>query len=151
MLFTKDMKELLELFAHYQVRYALVGGFAVNYYGYVRATQDIDLLIYPSHENATKVMDSLKAFGFGDADIPRAYLEEAGSAIHLGVEPNRIDILTHLLGVSNEQIFDNLCQVDMEGVMVNIISYSDLLKVKGCSERLKDQADAEELKKTNEG
>ena len=147
MLFSKDMQELIELFERHHVEYALVGGYAVNYYGYMRTTQDIDLLIYPTRENAKKIMMCLKEFGFGEADIPIEYFERTGSAIHLGVEPNRIDLLTHLLGVSNERIFDNMKKVSIEGVSVNIISLEDLLAAKRSSKRLKDQADAEELEK----
>jgi predicted nucleotidyltransferase len=141
------MKELITLFEHHEVAYALVGGFAVNYYGYVRMTQDIDLLIYPSKENATKIKKCLEAFGFGQADIPFEYLERSGSAIHLGVEPNRIDLLTHLRGISNDHIFKNIKKVSIDGTFVNIIALNDLLTAKRNSERLKDQADAEELEK----
>jgi len=56
MLFTADMKELLGLFQTHRVEYVLVGGFAVNYYGYVRTTQDIDFLVFPSPENAERIM-----------------------------------------------------------------------------------------------
>ena len=145
MLFTKDMRDLLGLFNKHNVKYAIVGGFAVNYYGYVRTTQDIDFLVYPSPENAERVMATLKEFGFGEADIPREYFERAGSAIHLGVEPNRIDLLTHLKGISSEQLLENAKKVILEDVPVNIISLRDLLEVKRSSKRLKDQADAEEL------
>lgn len=96
MFFSKDMKELLSLFEAHDVGYVLVGGFAVNFYGYIRMTQDIDILLFPSKENAAKVNKSLEEFGFGDAGIPQEYFEKEGSAIHLGVEPNRIDLLTRL-------------------------------------------------------
>ena len=148
MFFSNDMKDLIELFDKYSVSYVLTGGFAVNYYGYVRATQDIDFLILPSKENALKVMKALADFGFGKAGIPKVYFEEPGSAIHLGVEPNRIDLLTHLPGISNEQIFSNIQHIKIEDIPVNIISYSDLIQAKKKSKRLRDQADAEELEKS---
>ena len=147
MLFSKDMKELIELFERFHVEYALVGGFAVNYYGYVRTTQDIDLLINPSQKNAERIVGALAVFGFGNAEIPQDYFERAGSAIHLGVEPNRIDILTHLVSVSNEQIFSHIKKVSVEGILIPIISRDDLIEVKRKSERFKDKADAEELEK----
>ena len=53
----------------------LVGGHAVNYYGYIRTTQDMDLLIYPSHPNALRIMAALDEFGFGGAGIPQACFE----------------------------------------------------------------------------
>ncbi len=54
MLFTDDMKDLLELFIRHKVEYLLTGGFAVNFYGYVRTTQDIAILLFPSKENSRK-------------------------------------------------------------------------------------------------
>lgn len=147
MLFSKDMKDLLEIFEKIGVQYVLVGGYAVNYHGYIRTTQDIDLLVYPSSENAQKVMASLTEFGFGEAGIPRIYFEKAGSAVHLGVEPNRIDLLTNLKGVTNDQIFTNMTRVEFEDILVNIISFHDLIESKRCSDRPRDRADAEELER----
>ena len=147
MLFTQDMKDLIEIFENHEVKYALVGGFAVNYYGYSRLTQDIDLLIFPSKENAKNTIKALTEFGFGKAGIPIEYFEQPGSAIHLGVEPNRIDLLTHLVGVDNKVIFSNVQRVMLENIKINIIAYTDLIKAKRSSKRLRDQADAEELEK----
>lgn len=141
------MRDLLRFFESHSVRYVIVGGFAVNYYGYVRTTQDIDLLVYPSPKNARNVMAALADFGFGGAGIPREYFEREGSAIHLGVEPNRIDILTHLEGIENGVIFANMQRLEYEGMAVNIIALPDLLAAKRSSARLKDRADVEELEK----
>ena len=101
MLFSTDMKDLISLFHKHDIAYVLVGGFAVNYYGYPRMTQDIDFLLYPSKQNAENVMNALREFGFGNAGIPQELFEKTGAAVHLGAEPNRIDLLTHLTGVSN--------------------------------------------------
>ncbi len=119
MFFSNDMKELLLLFERNQVKYVLVGGFAVNYYGYVRMTQDIDVLLYPSKENAANVMISLDAFGFGNTGIPEELFEKEGSAIHLGVEPNRIDLLTRLKSPANDRIFTNALRVIIDGIGID--------------------------------
>jgi len=144
-----DMKELLSLFRHQGVRYVVVGGHAVNYYGYVRATQDIDVLVYPSADNAKRIMLALNDFGFGSAGIPQQLFEEQGGAVHLGEAPNRIDLLTSLKGVSNDTIFDDARRVEIEGLTVDLISLESLLTVKRCSDRPRDQADADELEKIN--
>ena len=148
MYFTQDMRELIENFEKYGVQYVLVGGYAVNFHGYVRATQDIDFLVMPSKENARKLMKALSDFGFGSAGIPQEYFEREGTAVHLGVEPNRIDLLTTLQGVSNATIFENVERVEFGGVLLNIIAYADLLAVKRHSERPRDRADADELEKS---
>lgn len=150
MLFSADMKKLIWLFEEHDVDYTLVGGHAVNFYGYVRATQDMDLLVLPTAENAGRIMDALSAFGFGGAGIPRELFERDQGAVHLGVEPNRIDILTSLKGIDNTRIFKGAQRVEIDGVAVNIISLEDLVQVKLSSDRPRDLADADELSKIND-
>lgn len=94
-------------------------------------------------------MAALSDFGFRDAGIPVSLFESAGSAIHLGSEPNRIDLLTTLEGISNEQIFNNKKRIQLGPLELYIIDLPDLLSVKQRSSRLKDQADAEELRRSN--
>lgn len=147
MTLTVDMKDLIDLFHHKNVEYMLVGGFAVICYGYIRTTQDIDLLIYPSKKNSEKVMEALTEFGFGVAGIPIEYFQKEGTAIHIGVEPNRIDFLTCLKGISNENLFKNMAQIEYDGKTLNIISREDLIKAKKEAGRAKDIADVEELEK----
>ena len=143
------MKDLIGLFKKHRVRYLLVGGYAVNYYGYSRLTQDIDFLVFPSPDNARNLMAALEDFGFGGAGIPVEYFEREGTAVHLGVEPNRIDLLTALRGVSNEDLFANARIGNFGGVQINLIDYEDLLAVKRRSPRARDRADAEELERIN--
>lgn len=142
-----DMKELFRLFREQGVQYVVVGGFAVNYYGYVRTTQDIDVLVNPTGDNAGRVMGALAEFGFAGAGIPPELLEREGGVIHLGVEPNRIDILTGLKGVGNDDIFTGARVVDIDGEKVSLISLDHLIQVKSSSDRPRDRADADELAK----
>jgi len=146
---SSDMKEFIRLFTKYGVIYALVGGHAVNYYGYVRATQDMDLLVEPSAENSQRIMAALSEFGFGEAGVPQGIFERRGGAVHLGNEPNRIDILTSLKGVHNARIFSGIEVVEIDGISVDLISYDDLMLVKRRSDRPRDRADADELAKIN--
>ena len=147
MQFSEDMKALLSLFEKHRVRYVLVGGHAVNYYGYVRTTQDMNVLVYPSSANATRLMGAIEDFGFAGAGIPRRLFEDEGGAVHLGVEPNRIDIHMSLVGATNDEIFANAEVVQIDDLEVRIISLEDLLRVKRGSKRPRDQADADELSK----
>ncbi len=144
---TQDMKDLIDIFDKHNVEYLLVGGFAVICYGYIRTTQDINFVIYPSQDNSIKMMKALKEFGFGNAGIPIEYFQKEKSAIHIGVEPNRIDFLTSLQGVSNEKIFKNKINIQYNNKTLNIISKEDLIKCKKATGRLKDLADIEELEK----
>lgn len=150
MLFSADMKKLLRLFEEHAVQYALVGGHAVNFYGYVRTTQDMDLLVVPTAENAGRIMAALADFGFGGTGIPRELFERDKGAVHLGTEPNRIDILTSLKGKKSREIFEGSHTVEIDGVSVNIIALKDLIRVKRSSDRPRDLADADELAKIND-
>ena len=147
MLLTSDIQDLIRLFQDHGVQFVLVGGFAVNYYGYVRTTQDIDLLILPTEENARRSMAALCDFGFGGAGIPETLLANEGAAVHLGSEPNRIDILTSLVGMSTSDIILGSHRVEVDGVEVPIIAFEHLVAVKQSSKRTRDRADAEELLK----
>ena len=144
---TKDMEDLILLFNKHKVNYMLVGGFAVICYGYIRTTQDIDFLLFPSVDNSKKVMNALTEFGFGNAGIPIKYFQREGTAIHIGVEPNRIDFLTCLQGVSNDILFQNMTQIKFQDKLFNVISKKDLIQCKKATGRAKDLADVEELEK----
>ena len=148
MLITRDMTDFVRLLKKNKVKYVLVGGFAVIYYGYVRTTQDIDIVVLPSRENAGKMLKVLKQFGFGGAGFTLDVFEKEGTAIHLGAEPNRIDILTSLKGVSNRSIFAHAKRVRHKGISLKVISFRDLLACKKHSTRPKDLADADMLEKT---
>jgi hypothetical protein len=89
----------------------------------------------------------LKDFGFGGIGFSQAVFEKEDTAIHLGAEPNRIDILTSLKGVSNDSIFLHKKLIRFKNILLNVISFKDLMKCKRKSTRLKDLADAEMLEK----
>jgi predicted nucleotidyltransferase len=145
------MKDLLVIMERHEVEYVLVGGFAVNFYGYIRTTQDIDILVNPTIKNARKMVNALEEFGFGSDGVPTKYFETEGTAIHMGVEPNRIDLLTNLTGISNKEIFQRKEKVEFENIFLNIISLEDLLACKKKSNRFKDLADADELERMLKG
>jgi len=148
MFISQDMIDFIRFLKKNRVKYVLVGGFAVIYYGYVRMTQDIDILVEPSQENAKRMMKVLQEFGFGGVGFSQSLFEKEGTAIHLGAEPNRIDILTSLKSVSNATIFSNSRRISYKGFSLNVISLKDLLECKRHSKRAKDLADVDVLEKT---
>jgi hypothetical protein len=87
----------------------------------------------------------LEEFGFSKAGIPRDAFEREGTAIHLGVAPNRIDLLTHLQGLASQEVFTAGVAIVHEGLQLQIIDLPNLIRCKRNSTRLKDLADAEEL------
>jgi len=140
-----DFKEFLQLLNSRQVEYLLIGGYAVGYYGYPRATADIDIWIAIKPENAEKVVKVLQEFGFGVEELtPDLFLEEE-QIIRMGVPPMRIEILTTISGVSFEECYAAR-QIDvLDGVEVNLISLEHLKVNKKASGRYKDLNDLENL------
>ena len=140
-----DFKEFLQLLNSRQVEYLLIGGYAVGYYGYPRATADMDIWIALRPENAVKVVKVLQDFGFGVKELtPDLFLKEE-QIIRMGMPPVRIEILTTISGVSFEECYAAR-QVDvLDGVEVNLISLDHLKVNKKASGRYKDLNDLENL------
>ena len=140
-----DFKEFLQLLNSHQVEYLLIGGYAVGYYGYPRATADMDIWIAIAPENAAKVVTVLQTFGFGvDEVTPDLFLKEE-QIIRMGLPPVRIEILTTISGVSFAECYAER-QVDvLDGVEVNLISLAHLKVNKKASGRYKDLNDLENL------
>lgn len=100
--FSKDVRELLHLLHLHQVRYLIVGGEAVIFYGYARLTGDIDIFYDHRPANVRKLFSSLEAFWTGDIPGLSAADEmlQYGLVVQFGVPPNRIDLINKVDGVS---------------------------------------------------
>ncbi len=140
-----DFKEFLQLLNSHQVEYLLIGGYAVGYYGYPRATANMDIWIATEPENAEKVVKVLQEFGFGVEELtPDLFLKEE-QIIRMGLPPVRIEILTTISGVNFRECYAAR-QVDvLDGLAVNLISLNHLKINKKASGRYKDLNDLENL------
>jgi hypothetical protein len=142
-LLPRDFKEFLRLLNSNAVEYLVVGGYAVNYHGYPRATGDIDIWVARSPENAARITVVLHEFGFPDA-TPELFLAP-DAIIRMGLPPLRIEILTSISGVEFSECFANRMIAELDGVPVNLIDRDSLKRNKQASGRLKDLADLEQL------
>jgi hypothetical protein len=140
-----DFKEFLRLLRSHGVRYLLVGGHAVIYYGYPRATGDLDIWVALEPGNADRIVAALREFGFGTPDLtPGLFLQEQ-SIVRMGYVPVRIEIMTTISGVSFDDCYADRIDATIDGVEVSLIDLANLKKNKLASGRLKDLADLEEL------
>src|SRR5262245_65310908 len=98
-----DFVDLLRAFADADVRFMIVGAYALAVHGRPRATGDLDVWIDATPENASRVMKALAAFGAPLSEITEADFAHPGVVYQIGVAPGRIDILTELTGVTFEQ------------------------------------------------
>ncbi|MCK5305517.1 MAG: hypothetical protein KAJ66_00060 [Candidatus Omnitrophica bacterium] len=141
----QDFKELLELFNANNVEYAIVGGYALAFYGAPRYTGDIDLLIKPDQENAQKVLSALKDFGFDGLNLASNDFFSPGKVVQLGVPPVRVDIMTSISGLTWEQIAPNRVSGSYGNVPVYYIGKQEFIVNKKAISRHKDLADIEAL------
>jgi hypothetical protein len=141
-----DFKEFLQLLNEKQVEYLLIGGYAVGYYGYVRATADIDIWVAINPTNAERITEAIhEFFGYPIADAtPSLFLEENKIA-RMGVPPFRIEILTTISGVDFAQCYAERVVAILDEVEVKLISREHLRMNKQASGRLKDLNDLEYL------
>lgn len=140
-----NFKEFIELLNSERVEYLLLGGYAVNYYGYHRFTGDIDFWIAPTPENAKLVARALGKFGFAEPAFDPGRFLIPGKVHMFGVPPVRIDILTGPSGVSFDECFARRVVGELDGVMVSVISLRDLKTNKLASGRDKDRTDLKML------
>lgn len=140
-----DFKDLLELFNKYQVKFLIVGGYALAFHGAPRMTGDIDLFIDTSNENAQRIMQALNEFGFGDVGLTLQDFILPEKVIQLGVPPVRVDILTSLSGVSWEKAYGSKESGKYGNVPVHYINKELFLFNKRAIGRKKDEADIEAL------
>lgn len=142
-----DMRDLLQLLLRHEVKFAVCGGFAVSYYGFIRTTLDLDLLVFPSTENAVRMMRALADFGFGGASIPASSFARRGAVVTLGVQPNQIDLLTSISSESEDDVFADLQFAELWGMRIPVVSRRALLRAKQEADRPKDRIDFEEITK----
>jgi len=142
----KDFKEFIELLNKNNVNYLLVGGYAVGYHSRPRYTEDIDIWIQPSLENAKKIIHVLNKFGFTGVSVSIEELIQPEKIIQLGLPPQRIDILTSIDGVNFNEAWERRIVDSFGDIPVFIISLKDLIKNKSSSGRTKDLQDIEWIK-----
>ncbi len=141
----QDFKEFFQSFNQHEVEYLLVGGYAVGYHGYPRATMDIDVWIAATPDNARRVVAALEDFGFGGQVLAEGLFLKRDQVIRMGLPPMRIEILTSISGVEFEDAYDQRIEDELDGVEVKLIGLHHLKLNKAAAARSKDLADLEEL------
>jgi len=141
----KDLREFVELLNELDVHFVVVGAFAVAYHGYARYTADIDLFVENSEENAERLLKAIHQFGFGGVGLTKEDFLQDDRVIQLGVAPNRLDLMTHISGVTFTDAWDSREFGDIGGLRVPFISRDLLKRNKAATGRTRDLADLEQL------
>ena len=140
-----DFKEFLKLLNEHKVKYLLIGGYAVGYHGYPRATNDIDVWIENSQDNSQNILSAIKEFGFDVPELTADLFKNNKNIIRMGKAPMRIEVIIDIDGVEFNKCYKNRITAKIDGINVDIISLPDLKSNKKASGRNKDLADLDYL------
>lgn len=141
----EDLREFIVLLNSHKVEYIVVGGHAVAYHGYPRFTGDIDFLVRPTAENASRLLEAMKAFGFGNPGVSTEDLTQPSRVLQLGRPPNRIDLLTSIDGVGFDEAWQGRVFGALDDLEVAFLGRDALLKNKRAAGRAKDLLDLQKL------
>ncbi len=150
MLTNSDFRELLNLFKKHEIRYLVVGGYAVMKYSEPRFTKDLDVWIATDPENAHSVYVALKEFGAPLANLTADDFTQKDYFYQMGRPPLRVDIMMSIPGVEFEEAWKNREVVELAGLRIPFISRSDLIQAKEASGRPQDKIDVEMLKEAEQ-
>jgi Zn/Cd-binding protein ZinT len=139
------LQEFLQSLNDNDVRYLLIGGYAVAFHGHPRYTKDLDVWIEMTAGNANRVIEALKQFGFGSLGLTSADFVVPDQIIQLGYLPNRIDILTTAPGSDFETCYQKRVTANIDGLAIEFIDIESLKQNKKASGRYQDLADIENL------
>jgi len=141
-----DFEEFFQLLNDHKVRYLLVGGYAFAVHAFPRYTNDLDIWLDSSKENAIQVLNVLRDVGFQELGISIEDLTSPDRIIQIGDPPLRIDLITDIDGVDFNTAWDNKDTSNYGKQKINIINRDLFIQNKSASGRQKDKEDLEKLK-----
>ncbi|MFQ5401559.1 MAG: DUF6036 family nucleotidyltransferase [Anaerolineae bacterium] len=145
MILTPDFKEFIQSLNDNEVRYLVVGGYAVAFHGHPRFTKDVDIWVWIDEQNAANLVKALDQFGFASLGLTAEDFLEPDIIIQLGYPPNRIDLITSLKGVEFSDCYAQRVEEMVDGVALPFIDLENLKKNKKAVGRLQDLVDLENL------
>jgi predicted nucleotidyltransferase len=146
--------ELLRRLAAADVKFVVVGGLAVNAWGVVRGTKDVDIVVAPEIENLDRVAEvAVAAHGHvqqGEAllgtPISIASALASGEQVAIETDLGRLDVVQGLEGIPGyDELHSRAREAEVLGVTVAVCSLDDLKKMKRAAGRTRDLADLEDL------
>jgi len=140
-----DFREFAACLNGREVRYLIVGGYAVAFHGHPRYTKDLDVWIERSKPNVERLLNALDDFGFGSLDLTSDDFLQPDRVIQLGYPPLRIDLITSLTGVEFADCYDSRTPMIVEGTMLPFIGLECLRVNKRATGRHQDLADLDNL------
>jgi hypothetical protein len=143
----QDLRDLLRVFIDHEVRFLIVGGYALAVHGHPRATADLDVWIECSEANAARAYEALRALGAPLQHLTVEDLTTSGTVYQIGLPPVRIDILTRITGVEFDAAWRVRLDTPIDDLVVPVIGREALLANKRALGRTRDLADVELLER----
>ncbi len=140
-----DFVDLLRAFIGADVRFLVVGAYALAHHGRPRATGDLDVWVEPTTANAPRVVSALATFGAPMADITESDFARPGAVFQIGVPPGRIDVLTELTGLAFDEAWPGRDAGRFGDLTVDFIGRDAFIRNKRATGRAKDLGDIEGL------
>jgi len=141
----EDWRAFIESLNSNEVEYLVVGAVALAYHGWPRYTDDLDILVRNTPENALHLETVLASFGFDSLGLKAADFVDSYRVIQLGMPPNRIDLLTSITGVPFDEAWAGRVEEELSGILVKFIGRQALIQNKKSTGRSQDHADLEVL------
>ena len=144
---SKDHLELLSVLNAHNVRYLVIGGYAVGFHSEPRATKDIDVFIRSDPQNSQAVFRALAEFGAPLAGLTSEDFSDGKSYYQMGHPPHRADVLQSITGVDFDECWEDRTYATVgPGLDVPVISAEKLIKNKLATGRLRDTLDVEAIR-----
>src|SRR5205807_8360018 len=132
----------LQSFNEHQVRYLIVGAYAVMKYTEPRYTKDLDIWVEPTKDNAQKVFTALSEFGAPLNAVTPEDFTKTDLIFQIGLAPHRIDVLMAVKGLEFAKAWERRVEASFEDVTMNLVCKEDLLTSKEAAGRPQDLIDA---------
>ena len=141
-----DLREFIGLLNSHKVEFVIVGAHALAWHGLPRYTKDIDFLVATDADNTAALVRVIHDFGFASTSLTATDFSKPDQVIQLGLEPNRIDLLTGISGVNWAEAWSDRVPGEIDGIKVSILGKDTYIKNKLASGRPQDLADVARLR-----
>jgi hypothetical protein len=142
-----DFVDLLAAFADADVRYLVIGGYAVGFHDRPRATKDLDLLLADGSDNLERACRALSMFGAAPATVDALRTSNSDEVVWFGIPPVRVDLLRSLPGIDFDAAFARRVTMEVDELTLPVVSLDDLIRMKKAADRDQDRVDVRRLER----
>ncbi len=140
-----DFDEFIGSLTAHGVEFLVVGAYALAFHGAPRFTGDLDILIRPTLDNATRLLAALAAFGFPVAELTAEQVADRGRMLQMGVPPVQIHVMSAISGLEWDDAWADRIAGSLGSHAVHFLGRETFLRNKRAAGRPKDLADIDAL------